>query len=371
MNMTTHPLRPAHLLGLTTALAALLLSGCATSPQGSGSSTAKPAPIATRPGPRPGAGSEPPSRDGITMTPIPAQKPSLAKRGGGYYKDDGPGDNPPADLDAVPDAIPRAEPLSVAANSPYNVFGRDYVPGTALKPYRSRGVASWYGKKFHGLPTSNGETYDMYGMTAAHPTLPIPSYARVTNVANGRSVIVRVNDRGPFLADRLMDLSYTAAYKLGYADGGSTVVEVEQIIPEGAEKIAAIPPSRLRPTRRIVAQLPRKTPVSAQPDTPTQPTPAIALVSDAPAADRPVAATPTRPRGVFLQLGAFASAANANGFRAVVEREVDWLASKLQVLMSDGRFRLHAGPFASDAEARIAAEKIATQLRLKPFVVTH
>ncbi len=148
-----------------------------------------------------------------------------------YYKDDGPGDNAPANLDALPDAVPRAEPLHRFANRPYTVFGREYVPATSLRPYRERGIASWYGRKFHGEKTSMGETYDMYAMTAAHPTLPLPSYARVTNVATGASVVVRVNDRGPFLHDRVIDLSFAAASKLGIAQKGSGEVEVEAIIP--------------------------------------------------------------------------------------------------------------------------------------------
>ena len=305
---------------------------------------------------------KPLTREPIAATPIPGQKSGatakiVQKRGGGYYKDDGPGDNPPPNLDTVPDAIPHAEPLNPFANNPYNVLGRDYFPATSLKPYRSRGVASWYGKKFHGQPTSSGELYDMYGMTAAHPTLPIPSYARVTNVANGRSVIVRINDRGPFIADRLMDLSFTAAYKLGYSDTGSTTVEVEQIIPEGVETIAAnIPSIRQRPARRTVVV--RKTPPRPAATPTNESVKVVASTATAGAPDDAVASTSsglhpvhtTRPRGIFLQLGAFASADNANGFRALVAHEVDWLSSKLLVLMSDGRFRLHAGPFASDSE---------------------
>ena len=136
---------------------------------------------------------------------------------GAYYKDDGPGANPPENLDAIPDAMPRLEALHRFANRPYTVFGRDYVPATSLRSYRERGLASWYGRKFHAQKTATGETYDMYAMTAAHPTLPLPSFARVTNLANGRSVVVRVNDRGPFHPGRIIDLSYAAAYRLGIA----------------------------------------------------------------------------------------------------------------------------------------------------------
>src|SRR4051812_44395617 len=148
----------------------------------------------------------------------------------GYYKDDGPADVTPADLDALPDAVPQREPLHRFANRPYTVFGREYVPATSLRPYKERGVASWYGRKFQGQKTAIGETYDMFAMTAAHPTLPLPSYARVTNPSNGKSVIVRVNDRGPFLNERVIDLSYAAAHRLGIAQRGSGEVQVEAIL---------------------------------------------------------------------------------------------------------------------------------------------
>jgi rare lipoprotein A len=152
-------------------------------------------------------------------------------RKGGYYKDDGPGEKPPANLDGIADATPRAEPLHKFANRPYSALGRSYTPLTAVQPFRQRGLASWYGKKFHGQKTSSGELYDMYKMTAAHPTLPIPSYVRVTRVANGKSVVVRVNDRGPFHSSRVIDLSYAAAYRLGYIQAGSAEVTLEAIVP--------------------------------------------------------------------------------------------------------------------------------------------
>src|SRR6476646_9803837 len=154
--------------------------------------------------PRTGAPSAPP--------PTPSSK---------YYLDDGPGLEPPPNLDAIPDAVPRLEALHRAANRPYAVLGREYVPATSLKPYHERGIASWYGRKFHGQKTSIGEKYDMYGMTAAHPTLPLPSYARVTNIVSGKSVVVRVNDRGPFLHGRIIDLPFAAAHRLGIAQNGS------------------------------------------------------------------------------------------------------------------------------------------------------
>jgi rare lipoprotein A len=165
--------------------------------------------------------------------PTAARPPSSSR----YYSDDGPPEALPPGIDAVPDAIPRAEPLHRYANRPYVVMGREYVPATALAPYREQGMASWYGRKFHGQRTSTGEVYDMFAMTAAHPTLPIPSYARVTSVASGRSVVVRVNDRGPFLHGRIVDLSYAAAHRLGIAQRGSGEVVVESLLP-GGETVA-------------------------------------------------------------------------------------------------------------------------------------
>jgi rare lipoprotein A len=150
---------------------------------------------------------------------------------GGYYKDDGPHERPPDNLDRVADAVPRSEPLHKFANRPYQALGKQYVPMTSLQPFRQRGLASWYGKRYHGQKTSSGEVYDMYQMTAAHPTLPIPSYARVTSTKNGRSVVVRINDRGPFRSGRVIDLSYVAAHKLGYIQAGEAMVEVESIVP--------------------------------------------------------------------------------------------------------------------------------------------
>jgi rare lipoprotein A len=150
---------------------------------------------------------------------------------GGYYRDDGPPARPPAQLDRVVDAVPRAEPLHKSANRPYEALGKKYTPMTSVQPFRQRGLASWYGKRYHGQKTSSGETYDMYAMTAAHPTLPIPSYARVTNVANGKSVVVRINDRGPFRDGRVIDVSYVAAHKLGFIQAGQARVEVEAIVP--------------------------------------------------------------------------------------------------------------------------------------------
>ena len=145
--------------------------------------------------PQGGRGVRAPAADAGASASAPAGAPSA--RGGGYYLDDGPGADAPADLASIPDAVPRAEPLLPRTLRPYSVFGRQYTPMTRIEPFRERGTASWYGRRYHGQPTSSGERYDMYAMTAAHPTLPIPSYVRVTHTANGRSVRgSRVSARG-------------------------------------------------------------------------------------------------------------------------------------------------------------------------------
>ena len=179
----------------------------------------------------------------VKNTPSSTQSPSLVEtpksntNTGAYYKDDGPGDMPPSNVDSSGDAIPKIEPYSSSGNKPYTVLGKTYVPMTEEKPFSQRGNASWYGKKFHGQRTASGEIYDMYKMTAAHPTLPIPCYIRVKNVSNGREVIVKVNDRGPFHTSRILDLSYAAALKLGYINKGSAEVAIERILPSEIAKL--------------------------------------------------------------------------------------------------------------------------------------
>ena len=153
--------------------------------------------------------------------------------GGGYYGGDRPPDSVPVDLASIPDAVPVALPRSKSGNKPYEVLGRTWRPLSSAKGYRERGVASWYGRKFHGRRTSSGEPYDMFAMTAAHPVLPLPTFVRVTSLDNGRSVVVKVNDRGPFLHGRLIDLSYAAAWKLGITKTGTGRVEVVALDPTG------------------------------------------------------------------------------------------------------------------------------------------
>jgi len=168
--------------------------------------------------------------------PAPSVPPP--PRAGGFYQDDGPPAQVPADILATPDAVPRIEPFHNGASRPYVALGRSYTPITDDRPLVQRGQASWYGRQFHGSRTSTGEIYDMFAMTAAHPTMPLPSYARVTNLRNGAAVVVRVNDRGPFKDGRVIDLSYAAAMRLGIAANGTGEVEVRRITHR---EIAAAP----------------------------------------------------------------------------------------------------------------------------------
>jgi len=277
----------------------------------------------------------------------PPSAPAPPRRGGGYYQDDGPGDGPPPDLERIPDARPRSEPLSRFANNPYVVFGKEYVPERAVRPLRQRGLASWYGRKFHGQRTSSGEIYDMYAMTAAHPTLPIPSYARVTSLASGRSVVVRVNDRGPFWPGRVIDLSYAAAWKLGYIEQGATMVELEAIVPGTEAQVAAAP---------------------AVPAAAVATTAAASAAEPAPAPDVPVT---TEPGGVYVQLAAFSARENAESFRARAALELATLDRPIEIYRKDGLFRLHVGPYRSRAEAAAAAEKLKDSLDVRPHVVVR
>jgi rare lipoprotein A len=258
---------------------------------------------------------------------------------------DGPDANVPANIDATPDAIPRAEPLHRYANRPYKALGKEYTPLTSVGKYKERGTASWYGKKFHGQRTSIGETYNMYAMSAAHTTLPIPSYARVTNLSNHRSVIVRVNDRGPFIHDRIIDLSYTAAHKLGIIGNGSAEVEVESLAPNAViSPVAPIEP---------VQSTPLETPAVAAP-------PVAAATS---------ATTATESRNnVYLQLGAFRTQTSANQFLTRMRNKLGHSQQKLVLLHQGGLMRVQIGPYASADEARDATEKLHARLGVKPFV---
>ncbi len=285
--------------------------------------------------------------------------------GGGYYLDDGPGANPPANIDAIPDAVPKIETLGRGTMRPYTVMGRNYTPMTRLEPYKARGIASWYGRRYHGKQTSSGEIYDMYAMSAAHTVLPIPSYVRVTNVSNGKSVVLRVNDRGPFIDNRLIDLSYTAAYKLGILGAGSGMVEVESIIP-GVARTAEPPkpaPSASSPTVATIDNAP----LTVVPLPPPAPAP-IPAATPAPSLVTTVS-TPAATAGAFLQFGAFGVQANAESYLARLQTQADWLAGTLRIQSGEGIYRVQAGPYLSEAAAREAAERANQTLGSKPVVI--
>jgi rare lipoprotein A len=297
----------------------------------------------------------------------PVERAPASGGGGGYYLDDGPGANAPANIDAIPDAVPKIETLGRATMRPYTVMGRNYTPMTRLEPYKARGIASWYGRRYHGKQTSSGEIYDMYAMTAAHTTLPIPSYVRVTNVANGKSVVLRVNDRGPFIDNRLIDLSYTAAYKLGILGGGSGMVEVESIIP--GQPVTPPQPTAAAPAVFAPAAPPVVNAIDAAPIT-AIPLPPPAPVAAALPATPAVASTNTAATGgSYLQFGAFGVQTNAESYLARLQSQADWLAGTLRIQQSDGIYRVQAGPYASEAAAREAAERAGQALGMKPVII--
>jgi rare lipoprotein A len=247
-----------------------------------------------------------------TKTPLP----TTTAKGGGYYLDDGPEANPPPNLDAIPDAVPREEPLHRFANRSYVALGNTYTPQTERRAHSEEGLASWYGRRFHGKKTASGEPYDMYAMTAAHPTLPIPSYARITALDTGKSVVVRINDRGPFHSSRVIDLSYTAAHKLGYLGRGSTRVRVESLDPAAYDaKGEAI------------------------------------------------------GEGIYFQLGAFSSADNAQKLLDRLTRELQFDPARTRLVLNDALHRVQIGPYPSDDAAQADRERVRERLDLNSVLV--
>lgn len=251
--------------------------------------------------------------------PDPGQSSSDKIQQGRYAqdKDSGPGED--IDLSHIPDAVPRQETRTIAGNkNPYTVLGKTYHLIKDESSYKERGYASWYGKKFNGYKTSNGEIYDMYAMTAAHKTLPIPSYVRVTNLQNGKTVVVRVNDRGPFHEGRIIDLSYAAAQRIGIHKMGTGKVEVEIVMPND-------PPA-----------IPRRAEH------------AIAAVNDS-----------RLPANTYLQIAAFANRDAAKNFAASLATQLSFLP----VVHSDTQpkeiHRVRVGPFKTNQELQLAREELA------------
>jgi rare lipoprotein A len=297
--------------------------------------------------------------------------PNLPKAGsgrGGYYKDDGPGDNPPPDLELTLDAEPKIEPYSKSGNKPYVVFGKKYTPMLDDYPFSQQGIGSWYGKKFHGQKTSSGEIYDMYKMTAAHLTLPIPSYARITNLANGKQVIVKINDRGPFHSNRIVDLSYTAALKLGYVGKGSSELLLERLLPADIEKMAENKKNQPELANEMTSVSVTSSAGSVvRPDTAALDTLIASKTEDIPASDEKNSASKTAS-GFYLQFGAF-------GLRANAETTLNRLKDQLTQLpgfeiVQEGRlYRLLSGPFINRDAANIALQRAAGGSLVKPVVV--
>ncbi|MCG2585481.1 septal ring lytic transglycosylase RlpA family protein [Massilia sp. TS11] len=318
---------------------ASLLAACASVPT--------PAPRSPAPAPTPAA-----RTPAVTPANVPSQDPATptlpaANSGrGGYYKDDGPGENPPPNLVDMPDADVKLEPLNPRTNRPYVIFGKTYTPLGEYDPYVQEGVGSWYGKKFHGQRTSSGEPYDMYKMTAAHPLLPIPSYIRVTSLESGKTVVVRVNDRGPFHAERIIDLSYTAALKLGILGKGSHKVRIERILPDEIRRIVAARSGGAKPPPEVER-----------------------LMLEDKVVDMAAAAVPRITTSAFyLQLGAYGKVENAQAAKRRFERHGGAL-SNVEMVANGSMQRLYAGPFATREEAQQAADALPPSLGVKPIVI--
>lgn len=300
----------------------------------------------------------------VTPNHGPVLPPAGSGRGG-YYKDDGPGRDIPPGLELVPDAIVRAEPYAKWANKPYSVFGQTYNPILHEEPFTQRGVASWYGVKFHGQRTSSGEPYDMYKMTAAHPTLPIPSYARITSIATGKSVVVRINDRGPFHASRIVDVSYTAALKLGLLGKGSHEVEIERLFADDPSRLATL---RRAATSLAQALVPSPAPAQAQALNVSPPPPDIAALMLNDSVQSTAAAAVKATPGFYLQLGAYSRADKAQDMsRQLADAGV--ALGTLEVAPAGSVHRLYGGPFDTRAQAQEAAKALPSALGLKPIVV--
>lgn len=266
------------------------------------------------------------------------------------------------DVSRIPDAVPMPHYGSVKAN-PYTVLGKTYYPMSDARRYQAVGTASWYGTKFHGQATANGEAYDLYGMTAAHKTLPLPSYVRVTNLDNGRSVILRVNDRGPFYSDRIIDLSFAAAKKLGYAESGTARVKVEGIDPHewwaaqgrpvpmvlAQPKMAAQPQAKPQPVAQVAsAPIEQYTPPPQQHAAAVLPVQIDAKKNDSLAAS-----------GLYLQVGAFANPDAAELLKAKLSETVTapvFISSVVRNQQILHRVRL--GPIGTQGEAQQVQDSV-------------
>ena len=325
-----------HLLPLKLAawsVVALLLASCSSSPQ----------PVAP---PKPSAG------EGLSG-PGDFNRPH---RDGAPWWD--------VDVTRIKDAVPRPHYGRFKA-SPYTVLGKTYYPIQDAPNYQASGTASWYGTKFHGQATANGEAYDLYGMTAAHKTLPLPSYVRVTRLDNGKSVVLRVNDRGPFYSDRIIDLSFAAAKKLGYAESGTARVKVEGIDPEQWWKQQGRPaPSML--AGPLLAKVP--SPAASAP--PATPAPGTAIEQYSPPAQQHAAAalplqvasttdTAGSGPGLYLQVAAFANPDAAQLLKDKLSETVKTTVFINSVVLNQQILhRVRLGPISTRSEVRRVQDSI-------------
>jgi len=238
-----------------------------------------------------------------------------SKSKGAYYLDDGPEEVIPENLSSIPNAIPKKEPLNKFSNRPYKVFGKTYYPMTSLKPYTATGYATWYGKKYHGNKTSIGEVYDMYKMTAAHKTLPLPCYVKVTNLKNDKTVIVRVNDRGPFVKDRVIDLSYAAANRLEIIEKGSELVKVELIDLDEKVKVSKI------------------------------------------------------NKQIYIQAGLFSDEKNANNLINKIKKLGTVKNENIKKIKNEDQFQVLIGPFKNNQKAKIKKDELSDNFFINGFIV--
>ena len=238
-----------------------------------------------------------------------------SKSKGAYYLDDGPEEVIPENLSSIPNAMPKKEPLNKFSNRPYKVFGKTYYPMTSLKPYTATGYATWYGKKYHGNKTSIGEVYDMYKMTAAHKTLPLPCYVKVTNLKNDKTVIVRVNDRGPFVKDRVIDLSYAAANRLEIIEKGSELVKVELIDLDEKVKVSKI------------------------------------------------------NKQIYIQAGLFSDEKNANNLINKIKKLGTVENENIKKIKNEDQFQVLIGPFKNNQKAKIKKDELSDNFFINGFIV--
>ncbi len=257
----------------------------------------------------------------------PNKNQTKIQKSGAYYLDDGPEENPPEDLDKINDAQPKYEALSKTANRPYVAFNKKYIPLKKIIPFEEKGYASWYGKRYHGRKTSIGEVYDMYQMTGAHKTLPLPCYIKVTNLKNKRSVIIRINDRGPFIDERIVDLSYAAAHRLDIIKNGSELVKIQMINPS-LTKV------------------------------------------DLKSADN-ISSIKSSDENFYIQAGAFSSEDNANNLMSRISRAKFKNTLNVKKLNKNSLHLVTIGPYKSKEIAEKALEKISKKIQLNSFIISE